>query len=361
MSCHPVLVEALRGSAIESFHRGAFAIVDADGTLRAAAGDIARPIFPRSAVKLLQALPLVASGAADALALTDEELALACASHGGDSDQVRVAASMLAKAELDDSALECGAHRPYDEAACDALARAGASPGPLHNNCSGKHAGFACLGCFMAGSDADAATRRGFLAGYVRPEHPVMREVSAALQAATGWDLARSPRAIDGCSIPTHAIPLRHLALAFARVATGQGLTPAHARAAARLRAAIAAAPQMLGARGRVDPRLMARLGARVCCKVGAEGVYCAALPELGLGLAVKIDDGATARAAEVVLAALLQRLLPLAGADAELVDTLAAPRLVNWRGTEVGRLRATTAIPDALSARGSDDFARAG
>ncbi|MCB1982299.1 MAG: asparaginase [Rhodoferax sp.] len=361
MNANPVLVEVLRGGAIESFHRGAFAVVDADGALRAAAGDVERPVFPRSAVKLLQALPLVASGAADAFGLCDEELALACASHGGDTDHVRAAAAMLAKVGLDESVLECGAHRPYDEAACDALARAGASPGPLHNNCSGKHAGFVCLGGFMAGRDADAAARRGFLAGYVRPEHPVMREVSAALQAATGWDLARSPRAIDGCSIPTHAIPLRHLALAFARVATGQGLTPAHARAAARLRAAIAAAPQMLGARGRVDPRLMGRLGARVCCKVGAEGVYCAALPELGLGLAVKIDDGATARAAEVVLAALLQRLLPLAGADAELVDALAAPRLVNWRGIEVGRLRATTAIPDALSTRGGDVLGRTG
>jgi L-asparaginase II len=351
VNANPVLVEALRAGAIESFHRGAFAVVDADGMQRAAAGDIQRPVFPRSAVKLLQALPLVASGAADALGLSDAELALACASHGGDPDQVRVAAAMLAKAGLDESVLECGAHRPYDEAACDALARAGASPGPLHNNCSGKHAGFVCLGCFMTGLDAGATARRGFLAGYVRPEHPVMREVSDALQTVTGWDLARSPRAIDGCSIPTHAIPLHHLALAFARVASGQGMAPAQARAAARLREAIAAAPNMVCARGRFDPRLMARLGGRVCCKVGAEGVYCAALPELGLGVAIKIDDGATARAAEVVLAALLQRLLPLAGADAELVDALAAPRLVNWRGIEVGQLRATTALDGACGA----------
>ncbi|MBI3157440.1 MAG: asparaginase [Burkholderiales bacterium] len=355
MNCNPVLVEALRGGAVESLHRGAFAIVDADGAPRASAGDIDRPIFPRSAVKLLQALPLVASGAADALALGDAELALACASHGGDAAQVGAAAAMLAKAGLDESVLECGAHRPYDEAAADALVRAGSAARPLHNNCSGKHAGFVCLGCFMAGRDADAAARRGFLAGYVRPEHPVMREVSAALQAATGWDLARSPRATDGCSIPTHAIPLRQLALAYARVATGQGLSPGHARAAARLRAAIAAAPRMLGARGRADPRLMERLGARVCCKVGAEGVYCAALPELGLGLAIKVDDGTSARAAEVVLATALQALLPLSGDDAELVATLAAPRLVNWRGVEVGQLRATAALTGALGASGGD------
>jgi L-asparaginase II len=180
-----------------------------------------------------------------------------------------------------------------------------------------------------------------------------MREVSAALQAATGWDLARSPRATDGCSIPTHAIPLRHLALAFARVATGQGLSPAHAHAAARLRTAIAAAPQMLGTRGRLDPRLMARLGTRVCCKVGAEGVYGAALPELGLGLAVKVDDGGT-RAAEVVLATLVQRLLPLAGDDAALVASMAEPRLSNWRGIEVGRLRATAALAGAAATIGA-------
>ena len=144
---NPVLVEAWRGTAVESFHRGAMAVVDGDGVLVASLGDIERPIFPRSAVKLLQALPLVESGAADAFALSDEELALACASHGGEAAHTRTAASMLAKAGFDAGVLECGAHWPYEEAANHALAASGATPSALHNNCSGKHAGFVCLGC----------------------------------------------------------------------------------------------------------------------------------------------------------------------------------------------------------------------
>jgi L-asparaginase II len=339
---NPILVQAWRGGIVESAHRGAYAVVDADGALRMAAGDIERPVFPRSACKVLQALPLVASGAADALQLTDEELALACASHGGEAAHARTAASMLAKAGVDLTALECGAHWPYNEQATRTLAHDDQTPSALHNNCSGKHAGFVCLGCQLHGGRADL---RGFLAGYVKPEHPVMREVSAALQAATGFDLSTSARGTDGCSIPTHAVPLRHLALAFARVATGQGLNADHARAARRLRQAVARAPFFVGGTGRFDTRVMERLGERVFCKVGAEGVHCAALPELGLGVAVKMDDGNNARACEVVLAALLQRLLPLDDADAGFVHGLSDLTLRNWNGLEVGRLAAAPAL----------------
>ncbi len=341
-SSNPVLVQAWRGDIVESAHRGALAIVDADGAVHTTLGDIERPIFPRSAVKVLQALPLVASGAADALQLSDEELALACASHGGEERHLRSAASMLAKAGVDAQALECGAHWPYQDNATRELARRNEAPGALHNNCSGKHAGFICLGCRLHGGRPDL---RGFLAGYVEPDHPVMREVSAALQAATGWDLSRSARGIDGCSIPTHAVPLRHLALAFARVATGQGLSEGHARAARRLRRAVAQAPFMVGGSGRYDTRVMERLGERVFCKVGAEGVHCAALPELGLGIAIKMDDGNTSRACEVVLSALIGRLLPLADADAGFMQGLADLALRNWNGLEVGRLAAGAAL----------------
>lgn len=338
-TAQPVLVEALRGDAVESFHRGALAVVDADGAVLHALGDIRRPVFPRSAVKLLQALPLVASGAADALGLNDEELALACASHGGEPLHVRTAAGMLRMAGLDETALECGAHWPSFEGASRALAREGREPGALHNNCSGKHAGFVCLGCLMArqaGQDPAAFTR-----GYVKPGHPVMREVIAALQAATGHDLARSPVGTDGCSIPTHAQPLQALALGFARVATGLGLSSGHASAARRLRQAIARAPQMVAGTGRFDTRVMQHFGERVCCKVGAEGVYCAALPERGLGVAIKMDDGQTARAAEVVMAQLLHTLVAHGDADQALLLPLRRVELKNWNGLHVGGLRA--------------------
>ncbi len=345
----PRLVQVLRGDVVESFHRGALAIVDGDGAIVAALGDIERPIFPRSACKVLQALPLVEGGAADAFDLSDEELALACASHGGEPRHTATAAAMLAKAGLDETALECGTHWPLSDAALKALARAGATPTALHNNCSGKHSGFVCVGCLMA--RAQGREPREFVRGYVQPGHPVMREVTAALQAATGYDLARAAMGTDGCSIPTFAIPLRHLALAFARVGTGVGLSPGHASAAMRLRRAVAGAPFLVAGSGRFDTRVMQRLGERVFCKVGAEGVYCAALPEAGLGVAIKIDDGNNARAAEVVMAAVIEARVRLDDAERGFVRGLSDVTLRNWNGIEVGALRASAWLRTALAA----------
>ena len=333
---NPILVDVLRGNATESTHCGALAVVDADGAVVASLGDTSRPIFPRSAVKVLQALPLVASGAADRLGLGDDELAIACASHGGEEIHAQTAARMLAKAGLDASALECGAHWPYLDSAARALAAQGCEPSALHNNCSGKHAGFLCLACALHGGRPDL---QQYVRGYVGAEHPVMREVTSALHAATGYDLSNAPRGIDGCSIPTFAIPLRHLAHAFARVGTGTGLSTGHAEAAKRLRAAVATAPYLVAGSGRFDTRVMERLGARVFCKVGAEGVYCAALPECGLGVAIKIDDGNNARAAEVVMAAVIEAFVTLDDSDATFMRSLSDLRMKNWNGLEVGRL----------------------
>src|SRR5215210_6853486 len=141
---NPVLVEVMRGALTESRHRGAVAVVDADGATVLALGDVIRPVYPRSAVKPLQALPLIENGAAERYGFGDEELALACASHGGEAAHVEIAARMLARAGLDESALECGAHWPSHQPSAQALARSGATPSALHNNCSGKHAGFLC-------------------------------------------------------------------------------------------------------------------------------------------------------------------------------------------------------------------------
>jgi L-asparaginase II len=341
------MVHVLRGGMVESMHRGALAVVDADGALRLALGDIDRPVFARSAVKGLQALPLVASGAADAFGLTDEELALACASHGGEPRHADTAARMLAKAGLDASALECGTHWPSHDASTKALAAAGRAPGPLNNNCSGKHAGFVCVGCLMA--RAQGAEPAAFVRGYLRHEHPVMREVAAALQQASGADIERAPRGTDGCSIPTYGIPLRQLAQGFARFGTGIGLPEAVAQAAQRLRRAVAAAPYFVAGTGRFDTRVMERLGDRLFCKVGAEGVYCAALPALGLGVAIKMDDGNNARAVEVVMAAVIEALLPLDDAERAFMRGFSDAPLVNWNGIEVGRLQASAGLRKAL------------
>jgi L-asparaginase II len=172
------------------------------------------------------------------------------------------------------------------------------------------------------------------------------------LQAATGFDLASAPRGTDGCSIPTYGIPLRHLAHAFARVGTGTGLQPGHARAARRLREAVARHPFMVGGTGRFDSVVMTRLGERVFCKVGAEGVYCAALPERGLGVALKIDDGNNARAAEVAIAAAIEALISLGDDDAAFMRGFSEKTLANWNGIQVGALRATRTLREALGDR---------
>jgi L-asparaginase II len=260
---------------------------------------------------------------------------------------VATAAGMLAKAGLDASALECGAHWPQHEVAQRELALSHTPLSALHNNCSGKHAGFLCVGCMMA--RAQRRDVREFVRGYVKPDHPVMREISASLQDATGCDLSRAPMGIDGCSIPTFGVPLQQLAHAFAKVGTGVGFSTDRAGAAARLRRAVTRAPYFVAGTGRFDTRVMQRLGERVFCKVGAEGVFCAALPEPGLGVAIKIDDGNNARAAEVVMAAAIEALVRLDDAERAFMRGLSDVPLNNWNGIRVGELRASAALRQAL------------
>ena len=330
---NPIVVEVLRGTLVESRHRGAVAVADADGAMVLAIGDVAMPIYPRSAIKALQALPLVESGAADRYAFGDEELALACASHSGEPAHVAGVELMLAKAGLDASALACGVHWPLSQPAAVALARTGA-PSALHNNCSGKHAGFLCLACAM-GIDH---------VGYCRPEHPVQREVRAVLEDLTGVALGEERCAVDGCSVPTWATPLTNLAHAFAKFGTGRGLARERARAAERLRTACAQKPWYVAGTGRFCTEIMQLFGARVFVKTGAEGVYCGALPELGLGIAIKCDDGA-GRAAQAVMAAVIARFLPLEAAERAALAPFVCPVLRNWNGIEVGALRVTEAL----------------
>lgn len=329
-----VLVEVLRGAVVESAHRGAVAVVDADGKTVLDIGNTARPVFPRSAVKAIQALPLVESGAADAYGFGNRELALACSSHSGEPEHVALAASMLAKAELDSSALECGSHWPSNHNASIQLARAGGEPNPLHNNCSGKHAGFICT-CCHSGIDHR---------GYVGVGHHMQEMIKEAMETVTGAAHNASHCGTDGCSIPTYAVPLRSFAVGFARMATGNTLGPERAKAAKRLVEACMAEPFLVAGTDRIDTKLMQAAPGRIFVKVGAEGVFCAALPELGLGIALKCDDGAE-RAAGVMIAAVLAKLLQ---ADAELAVKLvefANPPVESRLGARVGLLRPTAAL----------------
>ena len=337
---NPVLVEVTRGQRIESMHRGTVVVTDTNGAILFSLGDVTVPIYPRSAIKALQALLLIESGAADRYQLGDAELALACASHGGEPDHVAGVTRMLSRAGLDHTALECGVHWPAHPPSAQALARSGATATALHNNCSGKHAGFLCAACAM-GIDHH---------GYIAPGHPIQREVKAVIESVSESVIGEDRVAIDGCSVPTWALLLTDLARAFARFGTGQSLPPKRAEAARRLRAACASEPWFVAGSGRFCSEVMSHFGERVFVKTGAEGVFCAALPEQGLGLALKCDDGAT-RAAEIVMAAMIARYAKLANTDRVLLARLMRPTLRNWNGTAIGTLRPTTALIEPSSA----------
>lgn len=326
---NPILVEILRGNVVESRHRGSIAVSDSGGRLLLSIGDVDRPVFPRSAVKAIQALPFVESGAADAFGFGNREIALSASSHSGEQDHVNLAASMLARAGLDQTALECGAHWPTNHQATIALARTGAEPCPLHNNCSGKHSGFLCT-CVHLGIDHR---------GYVSVDHECQRLIRAAMEDVTGAVHGAGTCGTDGCSIPTYAVPLRNLAHGFARMVTGDGLGTERAKAARRILTACMAEPFLTAGTGRADTRIMEAGKDRIFTKTGAEGVFCAAIPELGLGIALKCDDGAT-RAAEIMIMATLAKLLPSEDPLRVELQQMARPTMTNWNGITVGSMR---------------------
>lgn len=328
MAENPILVEVRRGPLVESAHRGAAIVCDAHGKTVAAWGDTARPVYPRSAVKPLQAIALVETGAADKFSVSEAELALSCASHNGSPEHVAAVGAWLARIGLSGENLECGPHAPSGADSALALACKGETPTRLHNNCSGKHAGM--LATALA---TGAATR-----GYTGADHSVQRRTRAIMGEMAGEDLDRAPAGIDGCGIPTVAMSLAGLARAMARIAAPDALAPARREAILRIRRAVAAHPFMVAGAGRFCTKIMEAAGEAILVKTGAEGVFAAALPQQGFGIALKIDDGAT-RASECATAALLRRFgAPNGTADAALA-AYARTELRNWNGTAVGSL----------------------
>jgi L-asparaginase II len=329
---NPVLIELTRGALVESVHAGALAVVRADGDVVAGVGDIAAPVFPRSAIKPLQAIPFVETGAADRFGFGTAEIALCCASHSGTRAHVKLAGSMLQRAGLSPGALACGVHEPMDPATAREMVRQGVQPTSLHHNCSGKHSGML----------ATAVHRAEPTDGYWRPDHPVQARIAGVLADLGAERLSPDVCGIDGCSVPNWAMPLQAQALAFARLATGHGLGAERAEACRRICQACWAHPDLVAGPGRLDTTVMTRLPGSVLMKAGAEGAYCGALAERGLGFALKIDDGAK-RAAEAVVVALLARFHP------EIASLGPAAVLTNWRGVEVGQMGLSRAFEAML------------
>ena len=323
----PVLVEIWRGDMLECVHRGMAVVCRPSGEVVAAWGDPARVILPRSSVKILQALALVESGAAKAAGLGPEQLALASASHQGAAIHTRLVRDWLASLGLGEADLRCGPQVPDDSAERFRLRTAGERPDQTHNNCSGKHAGFLTLARHLgAGPD------------YIDPDHPVQKAVAAAIAETGGEEIGR--HAIDGCSAPNFAMSLAAIATAMARLARpAECCSGVRARAAQALREAMAAHPLLVAGEKRACTDLIRAASGGTVVKTGAEGVFTAILPEQGLGVALKIDDGAT-RASEAAMTALLVRLGALPR-DHPVVAARGDAVQRNRRGIETGRLRA--------------------
>jgi L-asparaginase II len=321
----PILVELTRGDLVESVHRAAVAVCDAEGRVIAEWGNVERPVYPRSAIKMLQALPLVETGAVEAFVLSDEHLALACASHSGEAMHTGRVGAWLGRIGATDNDLRCGPHFPYGEPARDAMIRSGETPLHIHNNCSGKHTGFLTV-ARQLGAPLEA---------YVDTIHPVQLAVMDAIAGVAGVSVGAWDIGIDGCSAPNYALPLSRWAYAMARLATGQGLPSARARAAQRLVSAMRDHPELMSGTGRACAHFIRATEGRAIVKTGAEGVFVAILPGRGLGVALKVEDGAT-RASETLMAACLIKLGVLDPQHPTARLYVDAP-IRNWEGVAVG------------------------
>ncbi|WP_340150906.1 asparaginase [uncultured Sneathiella sp.] len=322
----PFTVNVSRGDMVESRHQVVAAISDSSGKLIKSWGQVDSPVYLRSAIKPLQALPLIESGAADALNVSEKELSLACASHTGEPIHVEAVKGWLGRIGLDISDLECGRQWPTYDPAARALAAAGQEPTAAHNNCSGKHSGFLSTALHL----------KEPLKGYINRDHPVQKRIVAVLEEFTDLDLSDAPVGIDGCSIPTIGIPLQSAALAFARFADPSKMSADRASACRRLQQAIVKYPEMIAGSDRLCTALDGAAKGRIIAKFGAEAVYLAALPEAGIGIAIKALDGTT-RAAEAALGAILEDLGVLDDAIHQAVDPYIRPVLRNRNDMAIG------------------------
>ncbi len=335
-------VNVWRGDLVESVHAVAAAATDRAGALALAYGDIDTPIFLRSAAKPFIAATIVADGTAARFGLSERELAIVSGSHAGEPFHVATVHGILAKIGLPESSLQCGVHAPYSESAASALASAAEPPSAVHSNCSGKHAGI-LASCVAHGEDVTT---------YLHASHPVQRRILALCARLLAEPEGSLRLAVDGCGVPVFATPLRRAARAFACFAAPEE-SPLHGRdidALRRVAFAMAAAPAYVAGTGRFDTALSQATAGNILGKAGAEGIHGDALRREGLGLAVKVVDGAT-RAIPPATLGLLRELGALAKRERAELETFAEPSLRNVAGQIVGRLAAGTDTIRTVSA----------
>jgi L-asparaginase II len=320
------VVEVLRGGMIESAHRVHVAVAHAEQGLAASAGNPAHHSFVRSAIKMFQVLPFVENGGVERFQLTGEELALCTASHGGEPFHVASARAILAKAGLTDAALACGPHLPLHDPSAAAMVAAGQRPGRIHNNCSGKHAGML----------AHCVQQQWVTDGYHRASHPMQQRVISTLARWMRIDASELAHGIDGCGLPTFAIALDAVAEGCAKFSAA---VADRDRAPSAIFTAMVTHPEFVAGTDRLDTELMRIGGSRLFAKVGAEGFYCAGIPALRLGVALKVEDGAK-RAAEPALLAVLRHIDAISAGELGRLVKYSAPEILNTRNELVGSFR---------------------
>ena len=324
-----LLVEVLRGGTVESRHFGAAVVCDFKGNVVESWGNIERLIFPRSALKPMLAIHLIESGASDHYSLSDAELSMACSSHQGELIHQNLVESWLQRLGLTEEHLACGPVLPEDTESAHKLLASGQKGCRLHHNCSGKHTGFLTTALHLNLSLDD----------YHLLEHPLQQLSLDILSDLAGVDLRQYPIAIDGCGLPASTMPLIQLGRAMARFANPHDLSDARAQAIYRLHEAITNEPLYIAGHGTVVTELNDVTKGAVLAKTGAEGIVTASLPELGLGIALKIADGSE-RARSVALLAILDHLNVLSDEEKNQLESHITPKVVNSRGFTVGEIR---------------------
>ena len=329
-----ILAQVTRGGIVESIHRGHLIVIDGRGETVASLGDPETTTFFRSAAKAFQALPFITSGAADAFGYSEEEIALACASHSGESRHVRIAKLMLERCGLTESHLRCGTHLPFSEKESERMLRAGEYPNQLHNNCSGKHAAMLALARHL---DSDLST-------YDQYDHPVQQAILETVAAFAEVPAESIGLAIDGCAAPNFAVPVSAMAKSFINLISPEKFDDETQAACRRIVAAMIKFPELIGGSERLDTILMQAAPGRIISKVGADGVWiCAVLPgdryPTGLAIALKVEDGDDKRARPVIAVEILRRIGILSKND--LADISPMP-IRNRRGDQVGQIEST-------------------
>src|SRR5262245_32740292 len=334
----PPLVEVTRGSLVESRHRGFIAVVDGAGAVVASLGDIKTPAWFRSAAKPFQTIPVITSGAAARYGFTPRELAVITGSHSGENAHLETVLSILNKIALDESALQCGAHMPFDDASAKRLRAENSEPRALHNNCSGKHAGMLAVAKHI-GEPVD---------NYLDPDHPIQLRIRSALARFAGAPVDEIEVAVDGCGAPVFGLSVVAMARSYARLAAARhaGIEPELTRAAGAVVSAMIEYPEMVGGtRDRLDTDLMLVAKGEIISKVGAEGAHLLGVKPnerypKGLGIAVKIEDGDVRRARDPVVIETLRQLGLLDDARLAALARYARSTVFNHRKVEVGEVR---------------------